>query len=160
MKLTLSNIAGQRRDEVSILSAYFQTFCREVFWPDFHLQVSSTSWPFMKLYMKLFFAGVIFHESFHANFLRCFLFHESFHANFLRCFLFHETLTIFSWKSFLINTSFFSSNCFERISIFDLFLMYNLNKCISFLRNIKLERNQYKFAVWYVSNDTLLIWVC
>ena len=146
MKLTLSNIAGQRRDEVSILSAYFQTFCREVFWRDFHLQVSSTSWPFMKLYMKLFFAGVIFHESFHANFLRCFLF--------------HETLTIFSWKSFLINTSFFSSNCFERISIFDLFLMYNLNKCISFLRNIKLERNQYKFAVWYVSNDTLLIWVC
>ena len=146
MKLALSNIAGQRRDEVSILSAYFQTFCREVFWPDFHLQVSSTSWPFMKLYMKLFFAGVIFHESFHANFLRCFLF--------------HETLTIFSWKSFLINTSFFSSNCFERISIFDLFLMYNLNKCISFLRNIKLERNQYKFAVWYVSNDTLLIWVC
>ena len=146
MKLTLSNIAGQRRDEVSILSAYFQTFCREVFWPDFHLQVSSTSWPFMKLYMKLFFAGVIFHESFHANFLRCFLF--------------HETLTIFSWKSFLINTSFFSSNCFERISIFDLFLMYNLNKCISFLGNIKLERNQYKFAVWYVSNDTLLIWVC
>ena len=146
MKLTLSNIAGQRRDEVSILSAYFQTFCREVFWPDFHLQVSSTSWPFMKLYMKLFFAGVIFHESFHANFLRCFLF--------------HETLTIFSWKSFLINTSFFSSNCFERILIFDLFLMYNLNKCISFLRNIKLERNQYKFAVWYVSNDTLLIWVC
>lgn len=146
MKLTLSNIAGQRRDEVSILSAYFQTFCREVFWPDFHLQVSSTSWPFMKLYMKLFFAGVIFHESFHANFLRCFLF--------------HETLTIFSWKSFLINTSFFSSNCFECISIFDLFLMYNLNKCISFLRNIKLERNQYKFAVWYVSNDTLLIWVC
>ena len=146
MKLTLSNIAGQRRDEVSILSAYFQTFCREVFWPDFHLQVSSTSWPFMKLYMKLFFAGVIFHESFHANFLRCFLF--------------HGTLTIFSWKSFLINSSFVTSDCFECISIFDLFLMYNLNKCISFLRNIKLERNQYKFAVWYVSNDTLLIWVC
>ena len=101
---------------------------------------------FMKVVMKLFFAGVVFHESFHEKIFECLMF--------------HETLTFFSWKSFLINTSFFSSNCFERISIFYSISLYTLNKCISILRNIKLERNQYIFTTWYVSNDTLFIWVC